>query len=738
MNESNDRKIKKLLESESVPEELSPENIKKMLDEKAPVRKRNKIAHKAARITAVAAACAVICGFGVHYAEQGSLFNENKFNDHFDQTDSSKEIIEESSQNSYKIDGDSQESSTAGNNSETEAENAFMNGASDYGELYYMLEKASENYRANLSNGKYDTDEVMEAAAEQSADGAVNGIGGGDASETDYYDTYNQEEGVLEADIAKTDGKYIYYLYEDYDAENTVNQYINIAEADNGLFTDSYALNISGDFTVPEGENCDSNIVLEDMYLYNDMLIVIAQAYVFEYSGDDIDETGMICGITDDKSMTCVNVYTTGIEPQLIGTYSQEGTYNDVRITPDGYMYLITNYFSSAYNEIDGIDDVEAYVPSYSVNGGTCLVAPECILLPGEEMQECYSIAYSIVGSLDFNNTGSFTETDIKAIAGFTGNIYCSETNLYTACGGEQTTITRIALDHGVITPAASGTIEGYIKDQFSMSEYNGYFRIAATIETWSESYFDDFVSYGRDGVNNCVYVLDMELNEVGKISDFGIDETIKSVNFSGDTAYVVTYEQTDPLFSIDLSDPEQPVILDEYKILGYSTYMQQWSDGLLLGFGVNANENGIADGVKLVMFDNSDPNDLKEAGIYQLTMESYPEYLNGGLTSDALWERKALLIAPEKNLIGVPVMISGSRNENYDWYCSYKYIFFSYEDGQFVMKGELFENSGTNFGTNCFRRVVYIGDYVYGLSGEKFVSASISDITATDSIEFR
>lgn len=735
MNENNDRKIKKILESENVPEELSPENIKKMLDEKAPVRKRNKIAHKAARITAVAAACAVICGFGVHYAEQGSLFNKNKFDADHGQGQSSHASMEESSSDIGK-EGNNSEASVPENVPETQS--AIMSGASDYGELYYMLEKASERYRAKQSNVEYYTDGVVESAAVQGADEVTNGIGGEDVNETDYYDTYNQEEGVLEADIAKTDGKYIYYLCGDYDDESTGNQYINIAEADNGSFTDSYALNISGDFNVPEGENCDSNIILEDMYLYNDMLIVIAQAYVFEYSDDDIDENGVICGIIDDKSMTCVNVYTTGINPQLIGTYSQDGSYNDVRITPEGYMYLITDYYSADYDRIDGIDDVASYVPSYSVNGGTCLVAPESILLPGDEIQECYSIAYSIVGSLDFNNTGSFTETDIKAIAGFSGDIYCSGTNLYTACGWEQTTITRIALEHGAITPAASGTIDGYLKDQFSMSEYNGYFRAAATIETWSETYFEDTVSFGRDSVNNCVYVLDMDLNEVGKISDFGIDESIKSVNFSGDIAYVVTYEQTDPLFSIDLSNPEQPVILDEYKILGYSTYMQQWSDSMLLGFGVNADENGIEDGVKLVMFDNSDPNDLREAGIYQLTTEACPEDWNGWLTSDAIWERKALLIAPEKNLIGVPVTISGYKGETYDWYHDFKYVFFSYEDGQFVMKGELFENDGTNFGYNCFRRVVYIGDYVYGLSGEKFVSASISDIAVTDTVQFR
>ena len=73
---------------------------------------------------------------------------------------------------------------------------------------------------------------------------------------------------------------------------------------------------------------------------------------------------------------------------------------------------------------------------------------------------------------------------------------------------------------------------------------------------------------------------------------------------------------------------------------------MQSWTDGFLFGFGADADENGVETGVKLVMFDNSDPYDLKEAGYYGINNdgETY-------LYSDAMWDRKALLIAPEKNI---------------------------------------------------------------------------------------
>lgn len=703
MNENNDMKIKKLLESESVPEELSPENIKKMLDEKAPVKKRKKITHIAARVTAAAAACALICGFSVYYAEQ-----RNSFNNKVDNSKMSSMTSVETSENSVI-------------NSSPE-QTAVMNSISDYGQLYQMLEKSSEKYLENYDN-------CVDVDCE-------TGMGGAESTNDKYYETYNQEDGVLEADIAKTDGKYIYYLCNKYiESESAYKPYINIAEADNGSFANYNAVDISADFPKEEKEKCDTNVIVYDMYLYNDMLIVMSEVQVFDYSDNEVDSDGFICGIVDSEYTTYVNVYTTGIEPQLICSYAQDGVYNDVRITPEGYMYLITNDYSEDFSNIVGEDDVSSYIPSYTIDGASCLIPPEHIMLPNNDFGDCYSIDYLVIGSLDLNTPGSISETDIKAIAGYSGSIYCSGSNLYTATSSEKTVINRIALDNGIITPAASGMVEGYIKDQFSMSEYDGLFRIATTIVVWEDVYSNvsedsDIVTHTFSHIENCVYVLDLDMNVVGQIGGLGIGETIKSVSFSGDIAYVVTYELTDPLFSIDLSNPKQPVLLDEYKILGYSTYMQQWSDGLLLGFGANADENANEDGVKLVMFDNSDPNELNEVGIYAINGDEDMQYF-----SEAVWERKALLIAPEKNLIGVPVTVD-SYTEYDGWSWSNKYMFFSYEDGQFILKGEIngisdrYDNYG-NF------RAIYIGDYVYTLSASCFISADTASVTMCDSIEF-
>lgn len=737
MKNSNDELIRKALESEPLPEQLSPDNMKKMLDEKAPAKKRKKITHTAARITAGAAACAVICGVGVYYTEQRD--------ESYKYPDMHESFTAESSETAVE---------------KVEIQPSYMSGASKYDEIYRMLEVSAENYSDRVQDyetggimGGFGTDDMLIADGEapeseiifeenameptnapaQNINGTVTT--GGNKGDEDYYETYNQEEGVLEVDIARTDGRYIYYIPSViYDEENL---YLNVAEAENGSFISGSRTDISVDLGIDYSDSTYIQYENLNMFLYNDMVIITGSVYTYS----DMETEVSFCGL-DSDNCSFVTAYTTGSEPELIGSYFQDGGFIDVRISPDGYLYLITNYTSEEFSGIDGAEDYEAYIPCRSMDGCADLIEPDDILLPGEYTESSCYMNYTVIGSLDLNTSGQLTETDTKALAGYTGNVYCSESNLYTVCGYTYSEITRIALDMGTIIPAASGKVEGYIKDQFSMSEYNGYFRIATTAEVWEDTYstFGDessgVVSHSLSHIENRVYVLDLDMNIVGQLGGLGIGETIKSVSFSGDIGYVVTYEQTDPLFSIDLSNPAQPVLMDEYKILGYSTYMQQWSDGLLLGFGANADENGREDGVKLVMFDNSDPYNLDEKGIFIMDSNYFDvRYYDTWIYSEAMSERKALMIAPEKNLIGVPVWCENYGDDGSE--ATGHYIFFSYEDGEFVQKGEITAKGGNIKTGGMLNRALYIGDYVYVLSEGRFISADIETITECDSIEF-
>ena len=757
----NDYEVKKMLENEQIPEELEPERIKAMLDEKAPAVKRKNIT-AVSRFAAIAAACAVVSGTAVYVAGNGTKPGK-------------------STQEAVLIESDTVPSTVSQNgadSSEIRDQAPYMSGAEDYSQIYELMRESYNEYQhsGRRNSGVYFADGALYgtngnvAETDEESLKGIDDTEGGKAS--GHSDTFNQEEGVLEADIVKTDGNYIYTLKR-YDLNTSNPGRISIVPVNGGKFgkiTTIDPYNSLKDI-VPRGHN--HSIELHEMYLYNDMLIVIGSLRTYTDVNAEEYYT-RIYGNYDvnSKNRTFITAYSTDESHSLIGTYFQDGRFNNVRIAPDGYLYLISDYASQSYSKINSEKNIECYIPSAGMAESYDFLAPSDILMPDSALTPSDSTCCSVIGSLDLNTPGNIAPVEKKALAGYSGEIYCSAENLYTAVYDfyddlpedveygftvtktSETEITRISIGGGKITPAASGKIAGEVNDQFSMSEYNGYFRVAATCDEYTMTYtkgvysegyvFDEesgsyteleepeaeeygYYDYSSRKQDNRLYVLDLNLDIVGTIGDFGIDESVKSVNFNGDMAYVVTYEQTDPLFAIDLSKPDSPKILDEYKMLGYSSYMQKWSDGLLIGFGPDADENGRETGIKMVMFDNSDPNELKEAG--KVTLNSTE---NSSLWSDAVYDRKALLIDPEKNLIAFPAVEYYYGSDYIRNTASYK--FYSYENGSFVHKGDISVSGEKEM--NNLVRALYIGDQVYVVSeNNDIISADIDGMKVIDRI---
>lgn len=773
----NDKEVREMLENEKVPEKLEPENIKKMLDEKAPAVKRKRIT-AVSRFAAVAAACAVVSGTAVHFAGKGNNINKSSKSG----LTSMNELITNVTEN---ITSPLTPPAPAVN-----TEGAYMAGAENYGEIYSLIQKANENYQKERSrnnyaymtkggdlsfNGVKTVEEEVDYAAEPSNDGSQN-TGGDDASGAqEHSDTFNQEEGVLEADIVKTDGRNIYklnpggtYYYSDFeycgddiDETTRVKGYKKILPSvsivginSDGSFGEISKIELTDAVSKLSLDAENANISARQMYLYNDMVIVIGTYHKWNSMGGYADSYA--------ECKTFAAAFSTADGHRLIGTYIQDGRFDDVRIAPDGFLYLVSNYSSQSFSEIGEIKNYNRYIPGAGMAESYDLIAPDDILMPEESIAPSDGASYTVIGSLDLNSSESITPVASKALAGYSGELYCSANNLYTAVYNfyedlpeeveygfkiQKTTeseITRIAIGGGQIVPAASGKVAGAVNDQFSMSEYNGYFRIATTCNEYELTYkkgeYYEYYRYLDNGdyekletperkeygyfdcdersQDNRVYVLDMDLQTVGSIGGFGEDESVRSVNFSGDMAYVVTYEQTDPLFAIDLSDPTSPKILDEYKMLGYSSYMQRWSEDLLLGFGPDADSNGRVIGIKMVMFDNSDPNDLKEVGKVALNSTDY-DYIYSTATND----RKALLIEPEKNIIAFPT----TESRGYVDYNIASYKFYSYADGKFTHKGDITLRNGEGKHIS-FQRALYIGDHVYAVASDGTVIAADTD----------
>lgn len=182
------------------------------------------------------------------------------------------------------------------------------------------------------------------------------------------------------------------------------------------------------------------------------------------------------------------------------------------------------------------------------------------------------------------------------------------------------TELFAFALDGTDTTYVASGTVEGQIKDRWSMDYAGGALRVAlgATNETGN---FNSVVTLRET---------DATLSEIGRVDKLGIDEEIKSVRWFDTLAIVVTFRQTDPLYAIDLTDPEDPELMGELKIPGFSEYLHPLGARRLIGVGQDASRSGMTRGAQAALFDVTDLTDPQ-----QLDVVTYPKYSQAGAGID-------------------------------------------------------------------------------------------------------
>ena len=176
----------------------------------------------------------------------------------------------------------------------------------------------------------------------------------------------------------------------------------------------------------------------------------------------------------------------------------------------------------------------------------------------------------------------------------------------------------------------------------------------------------------------------------------------IYSARFMGDIGYFVTYRNVDPLFAVDLSDPENPQIIGQLKVTGFSDYLHFYGEDRLLGIGWETNpETGEQTGLKLSMFDISDPENITE--IHMLVIEGV-DYC------PAMNQYKAFLVDPEKNVIGF-------STELYDDYgnTTADYMVFSYNSQEGFAQKMKVGLPIEEIGYSTWQvRGLYIGDVLY------------------------
>ncbi len=486
----------------------------------------------------------------------------------------------------------------------------------------------------------------------------------------DFSETTAQVEGVGEADVVKTDGKYIYAL-------SLRDRKLRIIKA---------------------GKNPEkvSEIFLENpykgqnIYIYKDRLVIFGTKVV--------DKTTEIY-IYDIKNPE---------EPKKLIKCSQSGEYTDSRLIGDK-LYIISEHLINT-NDIDRPNPA-SFVPSIVCKDYNGPMEAKCVYV--NEVRN--SASYTVICSYDITD-GSMKGS--QSVLGGTYALYCSTNNIITAGFSEnnRTAVTRYEIKDGKITLKAEGKIKGGLLNQFSIDEYKGNFRFVTNYtygeESRSEGSGSSGTVYYRMIQGNMVTILDGNLKQIGAIEKIAPDEKIYSVRFMGDMAYFVTFRQVDPLFSADLSDPENPKIVGSLKIPGFSNYLFPYGDNKLLGIGQDADENtGISGGIKLSMFDISNPADVKEISKEILDINS----------SDALYSHKNSVVLPDKNIIGFDIYNNGRG-----------YLIYGFTGGKFIKKAQI--DLGN---TGLYAKGLYIGKEFYIVTNDGVTVFNMDSFEKIGEVEF-
>ena len=506
-------------------------------------------------------------------------------------------------------------------------------------------------------------------AAAPAAEEAAADSGGGGSAGRDFSTTNVQEAGVDEPDLVKTDGRRILALAQG------VLHYIDASSGAPELVS-SLDLRSEGD---------DLEAWNHQMFLSGEAALLMASSYT------DEGEVTLVHQIDLSDPAAMRKVRTLSAEGRFISARLVGGRANLVLASDPGvrFEFLYPSSDSeSAKNRAEMVNrlviqesTLEDWMPFYTLSGGAS-PSSEGMLVDCSKAyapQEFSGFSFLTVLAVDLEE--GIEPGAVATVVSGGDTVYASQDNLYVA--------TQRWIDWGVIEDdeqvreeadaavthihrfavggpggpeyTASGAVSGYLLNQFAMSEHDGYLRVASTnAPPWgwwgedTESRVDVLEQNGR------------ELRTAGSVGGLGPGERIFAVRFIGDTGYVVTFRQTDPLYTIDLSDPADPKVMGELKILGYSAYLHPIGDGLLIGVGQDADVRGVTRGTQVSIFDVSDLSDPVRLHQYTLAESS---------SSEVEFDHRAFLYWPATETLVLPVGWGADGRGGWEWFSGAKVL---------------------------------------------------------------
>ena len=545
----------------------------------------------------------------------------------------------------------------------------------DYDDLISSLEKLksedtgkepSDDTDNDAPGGPYDDPPCDSSAPSDSSPDGSSSSG----SQPDYSETYQQVEGINEADVIKTDGKFIYYMTDEY----------------------IYVIDTAGN-VLSKKPVCDYvNDGVYEMYISDSRVICI-------YSDSRYYASKVL--------KTYVKIYTVSDKGvlELETSYYQSGIYLSSRLI-DNRLYLLSYSYLTDMKRAD-INKPATYIPSYCVNGKTGYPDAGCVYINDTSTFEGYTFVTS------FDITRNNRKISTAAVFGEKPVLYCSSDSIYLlsnyydenydenkkvfldlALSGydyssdskKKCAITRISIKDDSLSVAARTVIDGNASNQFYADQHEEYFRIVTD----------------RDN-DNALYVFDMNLKKISSFKNIAANKSISSVSFDGNTAYISITQPSAPLYVIDISDPINPVFTTTSEASSSFSHLRSYAENLLLGFGYDIYE----DTVRLSMI-SVNKNGVQEE-IATKTLEETD--LTSNINSVAKTDHKYLLISAKKNIIAFPYNCFTKHYTSeytYKWELTCFYAIYTYDSKNGF---ELL----TEIETEGYRsRAVYIENNIY------------------------
>lgn len=598
----------------------------------------------------------------------------------------------------------------------------------DYTEIENMFLEFSKNYKKSQFSfsgiGGASADKSESVVNGSSSFDAATGTGSTNQTSSSNHGTTNEQvEGVNEADIIKNDGKYIYavsHVEEKNDKAESITDDGNAAAPyipETLVYSGAVSIiepqkngkmKTVSEIKVGKGKaDLDGYFEIYEIYVSGDRLIVLS-TFICNWYDDEVyngnySSATECCSYVSNYSglMQAVSYdISDKANPKEEWRIYQSGEYISSRLIGDE-LVLVSLYRVDITRDSDAIKN--SCIPETAVGGNFQRISSSDICV----MESVGDSTYLVASVLNVNDENTLKT---KAVLGGGSNVYCTSETLYVTNreytslasknGTEifdssiksKTQIYKFDISDNQIKYLNCAKIDGTALNQFSIDEYNGNLRIATTSGTWGEN------------LVNQIYVLDENLETLGVLKNIAKGEKIQSVRFMGETAYVVTFEQTDPLFVVNLSNPESPVIEGELKIPGYSAYLHPVGDGLVLGVGVDGDEDGSNDGFKASLFDVSNPNAPKECAKFTISGVD-TDNRDLWLYSEAYSTHKALCWDSENKIMYIPF----TQRENIYASTDYSNNIFKQFTGVIALKVSESEKS-----------LERVGQYIYKSDGDE------------------